>query len=108
MELRVIEKEVTCRVGQDWHTKELFIGELMGLHREITYLACEELKVSSRDLHDLTCSVVDMDKLSATGDHYLAKKVLRLKVKVILEDCRLEDDKAVPSPFKKKGDALAA
>lgn len=90
--LRVIVKEVFCRVGQDWHHEQLFINMLRGLDSEIAYMAAEELKISPKDLHDLTCAIKEIDKTSMTGDSYIAKKVLKLKVRITIEECELIDD----------------
>ncbi len=88
----VIVKELFCRVGQDWQSKSLFIGSLKSLDSEIAYVAAKELKISNDDLHRLTCVFKDNRKSKITGDSYLASKLLKLKVRVTVEECELIDD----------------
>lgn len=90
--LPVIVKEVFCRVGMDWRGKGLFINALNGLDSEIAEAVTKELKISRQDLHDITCFIESLDKLSVTGDHYLAAKILKLKIRITIEDCELIDD----------------
>ena len=90
--MREIEKELYCRVGLAYDTGRLFIRKLYGLDGEIAYEVCDMLKITPSKLHELTCAVKETDKISITGDKYLADKVLRLKLRVIIEECELIDD----------------
>lgn len=87
-----IKKEFFCRLGQDWRSGKPFIGELMGLPFEIGELVSNELGKPVSELHTLTCGVVKSGKKSITGENGLARKVLKLKIKVVLEECELVDD----------------
>ncbi len=96
-DLPVIVKELFCRVGQDWIGKCLFIGKLTSLDSEIAYAVAKELNISPEDLHSLTCSIETrgiktLKKSSITGDDYLARKILKLKIRVTIEECELIDD----------------
>ena len=88
----VIEKELFCRVGKDWHTGGLFVRNLWDINHQIACKAAEILGINPHDLHNLTCVIEKFDRRSITGDDYLAKKALKLKFKVIIEECELVDD----------------
>ena len=50
-----IVKEVFCRVGMDWFSNKLFIGELKGIDSEIAYAAAKKIGLYPQDLHGATC-----------------------------------------------------
>ncbi len=88
-----IVKELTCSVGQDYVSKDLFIGELMGVSSEIAHLVADELHVHSESLHSLTCSIKTFHQKSGiTGASYLVNKLLKLKIRLTVEECELIDD----------------
>jgi hypothetical protein len=52
---------------------------------------------AGKSLTDLTCNIVHLRKRSITGDDYLAEKVIKYKVTVIVE-AQLVDDVEVTTP----------
>lgn len=92
-QLPVIEKEIICNVGQNWQSKELFIGELKGLDSEVAHLVAKELHIDPTTLHNLTCIIINgYTKSGITNECYLVNKLLKLKVKIVIEQCELIDD----------------
>ena len=86
-----ITKEFYCRLGRDWMSGRAFI-RAMDLEGEIIRSICDDiLRKSPGKVHDLTC-IVKAYKQSITGDNYLAKKVLKVKLRVIIEEAELIDD----------------
>ncbi len=88
----MIEKEYICRVGEDWQDKCLFINALDDLKYEIPLLVSKELNLEPHDLHNLTVSIKKFNTPSVVGDNKLTEKVLKLKLRITLEECELIDD----------------
>ncbi|MDP3792928.1 MAG: hypothetical protein Q8Q89_04355 [bacterium] len=91
-QLPTINKKLLCKVGIDWYDKKLFIGDLKGVDSEIAHLVAKELNVNPKDLHDLTCDIKDNKRSGITGADHLSSKVLKLKLKIVIEECELVDD----------------
>lgn len=86
-----ITKEFYCRLGRESMSGRTFIRE-MNLEGEVIRSICNDiLRKSPSEVHNLTC-VVKAFKQSITGDNYLAKKVLKVKLRVIIEEAELIDD----------------
>lgn len=80
--------EFYTRLGLDFRSGGAFIR---CVDRYIPSMIADDLGMSSREIHDLTCGIKKLQGLSKTGDRYNATKILHIKVKVSLE-CELEND----------------
>lgn len=96
----------------------LFISKLGNLDSEIANAVCEQLGLEPDELFNRTaiikkiirpkCGKKDA-KISLAGDHIVAEKVLQLKLRVIIDECKLVTDKEVraPSVLDKSDDSNA-
>lgn len=90
--MKVLQKNVLCRVGRDHHSGALFIGKLRGLDEEIAKKVCEQLNISPEELHNITCLITENTARSISGDNYLSEKVLELELVIVVGRCKLIDD----------------
>ncbi len=92
-----IIKTIECRVGRDFRTHILFINELENLSGEIAEAIAKKLKIAPEELHGLTANLTDLRKKSkyGGGNHGLTSKILKLKLKISIENCELANDEEV-------------
>lgn len=80
------------RLGLDWRGGGGFIHIVDG---ELPHLIAKDIGKSVKEIHDLTCGVIDSRSFSRTGSGYRAEKMLKLKIKIQLE-AELVDDTPIP------------
>ena len=90
--MKVLQKNVLCRVGRDHNSGALFISKLRGLDEEIADQVFKELSINPEWLHDKTCTIKKSGSPSISGDDYLAEKIIRLEVAIVVAKCELIDD----------------
>jgi hypothetical protein len=91
----IIEGTFLTRVGKDFHTGRLFWSGENGLYfieNEILNSACDILSISPDQLHNDTCGIISLKRSKITNDHHITKKVLKVMIRVIIEDIKLVDD----------------
>ncbi len=71
-----------------------FINELDDLNEKIVEVIARKLKIAPEELHGLTANLTDLRKKSkyGGGNHGLTSKILKLKLKISIENCELADD----------------
>ncbi len=91
-----LNKELVCRVAKNYgYSGGLLITELDRLGKEVADLVGQILNLSPDELQNLTCAIQKRNVESISGDKYIAKKLLKLKFSVVIEECELIDDREV-------------
>lgn len=88
-------KEVFCSVSRNYcgpREFRIILPELI-LGSEIVNSISQQIGLSPQELECLTLRIKKCLAGSLTGDKHLLEKVLKLKIRLTIEECELVDDK---------------